>query len=231
MSERWEKERASWVLARAGHRAGARRRGEKLMVTARRGDRYEAGAGDATFAEVTTRPLLYRSIFREEGAANTMGWAALTLTWTVATVFLVGPALLISRIAYGLWWSMVPRWGRMSAGPYLGIAAVLGCTAWLAFLRFDLDGSKGLMAYYIAFQLVGGIAWAAWLVRANGWAAVARKKKQTGSRIAPIQIEVDASEVPAETQERPRPRVDAPVEVEIAPIVIDDEDEPETSHS
>ena len=79
MVGRFEQERGSWVLARAGHRLGARRRGEKLMVIARRSDRYEVGAGDALFQEVTTRNFIWRSIFREEGAANTAGWALFTM--------------------------------------------------------------------------------------------------------------------------------------------------------
>lgn len=194
MTERWEKERASWILARAGHRARARRRGEKLMVAARRHDRYEVGAGDASFGEVTTRNAFHRSVMREEGAANIAGWFCLTVLSVIVLAILVGPALLVSRIAYGTWWAMVSKWGRMVSPPYLGLAAVLGGIAWLTLARLPLEGFEGFLVQYGAVQVVLGVAWAAWLVRANGWAAVARRQKQSGSKVDKILIEIPVDE-------------------------------------
>lgn len=194
MTERWEKERASWILARAGHRARARRRGEKLMVAARRHDRYEVGAGDASFGEVTTRNAFYRSVMREEGAANTAGWFCLTVLSVIVLAVLVGPALLVSRIAYGTWWAMVPKWGPMFSPPYLGLAALLGGIAWLALGRLSLEDLEGFLVQYGAVQVVLGVAWATWLVRANGWAAVARRQKQSGSKVERVSIEIPVVE-------------------------------------
>lgn len=225
MSEhRWERERAAWVLARAGHRPGARRRGEKLAVVARRNDRYEAGAGDAGFAEVTTRPLLYRAIFREEGAANTAGWALLTLIGGMVVAVLAGPALIISRAAYGTWWVMVRKWGRMTPAPYLLMSAVLGVVAWLVLSTTGLEGGALLAARYAGFQVVGGVAWAAWLVRANGWTAVARKQKRSKQRIAPIVVETEAPAVPVAVDD-PEHEESDDEPVGIAPIVIEVETE------
>lgn len=190
MGDRWEKERGSWVLARAGHRAAARRRGEKLMVSARRSDRYDVGAGDASFSEVTTRNVLYRSVMREEGAANTAGWFCFTAIWVLWLVLLVGPGLVISRIAYGLWWVMVPKWGRMFPLPYVGLAAAAGGVGWLALDHLALEGFVAVLAHCTAIQLVLGLAWAGWLVRVNGWSAVARRQKQSGAKVDRIIVPV-----------------------------------------
>lgn len=227
MSERWEKERASWVLARAGHSPAARRRGEKLMVSARRRDRYGVGAGDAAFAEVTTRNAFHRSVFREEGAANTMGWLTFTLMGAAVLAVLAGPAMLVSRVAYGIWWAMVPRWGRMHATPYLCLALLLCAASWLVHERTGPSGFAGFLYVYGAAQSVLGLLWAGWLVRANGWPAVSRKVKQSSTRVAPIRIEAadpaDVGSLPAKSIVAAN-RIDQGIEIE--PIEIEDDVEP-----
>lgn len=237
MAERWEQERGAWVLARAGRRAGARRRGEKLMVAARRHDRYEVGAGDASFAEVTTRNLFHRSVMREEGAANVAGWFCFTVLCALAVVALAGPALLVSRVAYGIWWAMAPRWGRMSSWPYAGLSVLLAGVAWLALGRLALAGIEAFLAWYGAVQVVLGVAWAGWLVRARGWAAVARRQKQSGSAVERISIEIPVDEpvdpvveaVPSEPVESTADVEPVEIAAGIEPIEIEDiEDESST---
>lgn len=109
--------------------------------------------------------------------------------------------------------------GPDDPGPYLLIAAVLGAVAWLALWTSGLADGALLTAQYATFQVVGGIAWAAWLVRANGWAAVTRKQKQSKQRIAPIVIETEAPAVPVEVEERATASQDAQAEIE--PVVIE----------
>lgn len=243
MSERWEKDRGSWVLARAGHRPAARRRGEKLMVATRRYDRYEVGAGDTPFSEVTTRGVFYRSVMREEGAANIAGWVCFTVIWMFVLAIVAGPALLVSRIAYCIWWAMSPKWGRMSPLPYLGIAALLGSVTWLTLGRLSLEGTELFLTQYAAVQVVLGVAWAAWLVRANGWAAVARREKQSGKKVNPIVVEIPneaplepvQGNVPASEEEPSRPEevsesTSYAEDIEPIEIEVEIEDiEPETS--
>lgn len=227
MADRWEKDRGSWILARAGHSLGARRRGEKLMRTARRHDRYESGAGDATSSEVTTRSIIYRSIFREEGAANTLGWVLFTIGWVLVMLILVGPALLVSRIAYGIGWLMVPRWGRLAPGPFIGIALILGITVWLVGRQWAPEGATGALATFGAIEGVLGVLWTAWLTRAFGWPAVARRHKQSGSRMEKVVIEVPTSEVAID----PNEVGDAPEKYETAeqPVAAAHDPEPEVA--
>lgn len=226
MSSRFEQERGSWVLARAGHRLGARRRGEKLMVVARRSDRYEVGAGDALFQEVTTRNFIHRSIFREEGAANTAGWAVFTALWLLAGAVVLGIAFTVSRIAYGIGWALVPRFGRMTMLPYLGAMWAVGGLGALTLYLTKPEGATAFWSWFVLAQVVIGLVWAAWLVRANGWSAVARREKSAGS--GSVKTVVLDSVTPEELDEQDSTEQE-PVEpvtaVDIEPIELEQEEE------
>lgn len=198
MSTRYERERAAWVLARAGRRAAARRRGEKLAVKARRADREQAGAGDAAFVEVTTRNVFTRNVMREEGPANVLGWFVLTATWMFWLAVLLGPALVLGAALYGLSWALVPRLGRVRSWPFLvaSLCALLGSV--LVFWLLPPDGwAAWVLTGYLALQLVVGPLRAAYLARANGWAAVAKRAKGSAAKIAPIDIAVTVEDAPA----------------------------------
>lgn len=226
MVGRFEQERGSWVLARAGHRLGARRRGEKLMVIARRSDRYEVGAGDALFQEVTTRNFIWRSIFREEGAANTAGWALFTMIYLVVAAFVVGGAFVISRISYGIGWALVPKYGRMTMIPYIGLVWALGGLGALGLHMTKPEGLEAVVSWFVLAQLVFGLVWAAWLVRANGWAAVARREKAAGSGgVKTVVIDAEAPQRESEHSAGDSEPDSDEVEVEIAPVQIEEADE------
>ena len=215
VEHRHERERAAWVLARAGRRPAARRRGEKLAAKARRFDRELAGAGDAAFNEVTTRNIFYRNVMREEGAANVVGWFVLTTGWMFWTAALVGPALVLGAALYALAWALVPRLGRVKVWPFLVLALVAlatSVTLWTIWLQSGWAST--LLFIWTALQLTCAPLRAAQLTRANGWAAVAKRAKAAASAIAPIEIAVEAepeAEAPAA----------APVTVDIE---VDDDD-------
>lgn len=189
-ANRWEKERSGWVLARAGHSLSARRRGEKLAAAARRHERYGAGSDDAVQSEVTTHGLFYRITFREEGGMNTLGWFMAASFGAVAFAVAAGPAAVIGYAAYGTWWLMAPKWGRLFPGPYLGLAAVMAGLSWLVLGRPGLEGFTGFLVQYAFVQLVLGMIIAAWLTRSRGWPAVARKVKQSQGSVKPIHIDI-----------------------------------------
>lgn len=233
---RWEKDRSAWLKARAGHRLGARRRAEQLAVTARQHERLEAGVGDSAFGEVTTRNVFYRSVHREEGAANLAGWFVWTLIWMSATYVLVGPALLIGLGAYGLWWRKVEGWGRMRSMPYfkaagavaaVGVAiltahsllATEGVTQILAgpWQAWPLEGDAAFLTAYLWLQLMLGLVRAGWRVRAWGWPAVARVERAAATAVQVVELEGFEH---AEQEEAPHN--DAPA---IAPIEIGVDDE------
>lgn len=209
---RWEKERAAWVLARAGRNRAARRRGEKLASVARRQDRYAAGVGDTAFGEVATRNVFHRSVFREEGAANTAGWLLWTLSWMGWGALLLGPAYLLSLVLYGLWWlrrtPMRPSWPLLAAG----VVAALGVGGLWVFGPADLWG-RVLWAYIIV-QLVLGLMRLAWMTRAYGWPAVARTvRARTGDVSTLVLPDIDDIEMTDElTPAAPEPAVATPVE-------------------
>lgn len=186
------------------------------MVIARRSDRYEVGAGDALFQEVTTRNVIHRSIFREEGAANTAGWAAFTALWLLAGAVVLGIAFIVSRIAYGIGWALVPRFGRMTMLPYLGAVWVIGGLGALALYLTKPEGATAFWSWFLLAQVVIGLVWAAWLVRANGWAAVARREKAAGNgTVKTVVLDSVTPEV-----------ADEPVTADIEPIELEQEVEP-----
>lgn len=235
-ASRWEKDRSAWLKARAGHRLGARRRAEQLAVTARQHERLEAGVGDSAFGEVTTRNVFYRSVHREEGAANLAGWFIWTLIWMSATYVLVGPALLIGLGAYGLWWRKVEGWGRMRSMPYFKAAgavaavgvAILTAHSLLAtegvtqihigpWQAWPLDGGPTFLAGYLWLQLVLGLVRAGSRVRAWGWPAVKRKEQVAKTAVQAVELEELES-----VESEKAPHSDTPT---IAPIEIGADDE------
>ncbi|OYO00730.1 hypothetical protein CGZ95_08900 [Enemella evansiae] len=232
-SGRWEKERSAWLKARAGHRPAVRRRAEQLALAARQRNRDEIVAGDSPFGEVTTRNVFHRSVHREEGAANLIGWLVWTLGWMATVMLFVGPALLIGLAAYGLWWSQVPRWGRLRSWPLLVAAAVIAVAGLLAAQIWEPTGWVGFLIVFLVLQLVLGLVRAAWRVRAWGWPAVARVTKASTSKVRPVHIQAADEEpaiAPVEVIES-EPANEAPEPLQdngIAPIELpafDDEDE------
>ncbi|MBM6588919.1 hypothetical protein [Brevibacterium sp. RIT 803] len=233
---RWEGERSAWLKARAGHRLGVRRRAEQLALVARRQERLEAGVGDSAFGEVTTRNVFYRSVHREEGAANLAGWMIWTLIWMSATYVLVGPALLIGLGAYGIWWRKVEEWGRMRSVPYFkaaGAVAAIGVAILTAhsllategvtriligsWQTWPLEGGAAFLTGYLWLQLVLGLVRAGWRVRAWGWPAVARVERAGATAVQAVELEgFDHAEL------EEAPHSDAPA---IAPIEISVDDE------
>jgi hypothetical protein len=198
---RHTKERAAWVTTRAGRRPGARRRGERLRAAGRRIDREGTGSGDAAFTEATTRSLFYRCVMREEGAANTAGWLVSTLLWMGGLFVAIGPALLIAKAIYGVWWLVIPVSGPkdyrgkrapgvMQAIPlWIASAATAAAAvgAWFAF-----ESVHTFLYVYVAAQLAIASARAARLTRAYGWPAVAAKTKSAGGSKRVMEISAPA---------------------------------------
>lgn len=204
VQSRHERERAAWVLSRAGRRPGARRRGEKLAAKARRFDRELAGAGDAAFNEITTRNIFYRNVMREEGAANVVGWFVLTTGWMFWTAALVGPALVLGAALYGLAWALVPRLGRVKVWPFLVLAPVALTTTVTLWILWPPSGwATTLLSIWTGLQVVVGPLRAAQLTRANGWAAVAQRAKGAATAIAPIEVAIAAEPEPQATSPEP----------------------------
>lgn len=233
---RWEGERSAWLKARAGHRLSVRRRAEQLAVVARRQERLEAGIGDSAFGEVTTRNVFYRSVHREEGAANLAGWLIWTLVWFSTTYVLVGPALLIGLGAYGIWWRKVAAWGRMRSMPYFkaaGAVAAVGVALLTAhsllasagvahvlvgsWQAWPPEGGAAFLAVYLWLQLALGLVRAGWRVRAWGWPAVKRVEQAATTAVQAVELEEFE---PVESEKAPHS--DAPA---IAPIEIGVDDE------
>lgn len=189
MAERWHKERGAWVLARAGRRRGARRRGERLMSAARRHERSEAGLGDAVYGEVSTPNIIHRSIFREEGALNTAGWAWWTLTWVAWSLVLLGPAWALAWLLYRAWMHQIDRLGPPRMGPAVGAAAgvlVVGALVglWLPPQPLWVD----LLAGYLHLQAVAALGHLGWLSWAYGWPAVQKKLRARSGPVEAIQV-------------------------------------------
>lgn len=189
MAERWLKERGAWVLARAGRHRGARRRGELLVSAARRHERSEAGLGEAAFGEVTTPNIIHRSIFREEGAANTLGWAWWTLTWVLWSLLLLGPAWVMAWGLYSVWCARAAHWGPPRLAPPLAAsvtAAVLSTGYWAALRPEGL--LTQLVVGYGLVQVIAAPAHLGWLSRAYGWPAVEKTLRARSTDIAPVAV-------------------------------------------
>lgn len=184
----YTKERAAWVLARAGRNPAARRRGERLAVRARRDFRDEAGAGDAPGAEVVTPNRWHRGIYREEGTGNKLGWTLTTALREAAVLVVAGPATGLSWGLYGLWYRQRESWGPLRPLPAAIAAAVAAVLAAIV----GWAASPGLLGWWLMANLVGGLARLVWLTRAYGWPAAeaAWKRTQTRTRRAPTVVQV-----------------------------------------
>lgn len=200
MADRFEKERAAWVLARAGRRPGARRRGELLALRARRDERDMVGAGDSALTDVATPGLFRRSVMREEGPANIIGWFVLTVSWMFWVGVFAGPAIALAHLAYGLWWTLVPRVGRLRRMPLLVAAVVTAGLSVALWGPLVGDGWRTrVLAGYLMVQVVAGLALAAWLVHARGWAAVRGIEGRKTGAVQAVEVVVpSAIEVPVQ---------------------------------
>lgn len=219
--QHWTKERASWVLTRAGRSPAARRRGEKLMASARRQDRHSANAGDSAYSEVTTRNVFHRNVMREEGAANVIGWFSWTVIWMTAVALAIGPAIVLAWAIYGVWYRLTPRLGHLRAAPLLG-AATTALLVGFAIIWFAAGESSLTLPAYLLLQLVVGLVWAAWLTRAYGWQAVSARQKASGSKIAPIRIDVAPDAAPPLIPAEPATTqvAEEPEPTEAAPFIV-----------
>lgn len=170
MAHRYEKQRGAWVLARAGRRAGARRRGEILTARARRQDRRDVGVGDAAVAEVTTPSWVRRSIMREDGMDNQAGWAVYTIAVIAVVAVAVGPALVLGWVVYAMWvWRSPSTAAKPSWEAPAAVALLAGLLAGLSQVTHPVDG---VVDVWWRVQPAVGFAYTAWLTVAWGWPAV-----------------------------------------------------------
>lgn len=174
------KERGAWVLSHAGRRPGARRRGERLMLAARRDRRDRAGVGAAGVTEVVTPHLLHRVTHRggESGGGTLQGVLGL-LGLTIGLV-LTWPALLLGWAVYGAW---VLLHSKVRPNPWAPtvLSVVLFFAAWFWWTN-TTHATPGvrLQAQWWALQPALGLAITAWLTRAYGWPGVPRSGSTTG---------------------------------------------------
>lgn len=174
------KERGAWVLSHAGRRPGARRRGERLMLAARRHRRDRAGVGAAGVTEVVTPHLLHRVTHRggESGGGTLQG--VLGLLGLTLVLVLTWPALLLGWCVYGLW---VLLHSKVRPSPWAPavLAAVLFVAAWFWWSNTN-HATPGirLQAQWWAVQPALGLAVTAWLIRAYGWPGVPRNGSTAG---------------------------------------------------
>lgn len=237
MTGRWEKERGAWILARAGRRAGARRRGEILMAKARRQERHNVGVGDAAVAEAVTPPWIRRSIMREEGLGNQLGWAVYTIAVVAVVGVAVGPALALGWAMYALWaWrapaaAVTPRWW-----PFAATALVVASAAWATWVIAPPE--QTWLGIWLRAQPAVAFLYAAWLTVAWGWPAVA-DDRDAGDGVVdllvpvtdvepvsePVEVEAPASPVAPQVAE-PAAR---PEEQKREESAVDDGDDAETT--
>lgn len=168
-------ERAAWVLARAGHLHGARRRGQRLVARSRRLTRDTAGVGDDAVTSVITHGRAYRiALEGEEHKVGRMIWAA---TYELGRALVVGPAFAAAWLGYAAWYRLVPRTGPMSLLRAGIVAVVLGLIALVTAMVVQPSSIVGWWA--MVQPLVAGLR-LTWLVYAYGWTAV-----RAGSSSAP----------------------------------------------
>lgn len=186
-------ERSAWVLARAGRRPAARRRGERLAARARRVARYDAGAGDAAVAEVTTRSRFGRiAAERDEHRGR---WAVAATLVEAGRLAVAGPAIALSWTIYGTWYRNVEAWGplrwRALAWPTGGVAVAMLVVAGIFFLGTGIPW----WGWWLLAQPVIGTPRAAWLAYAYGWEVV--PASSAAGRPTPIRVRLgDAPPLP-----------------------------------
>lgn len=160
-------ERAAWVLARAGHLHGARRRGQRLVARSRRLTRDTAGVGDDAVTSVITHGRAYRiALEGEEHKAARMIWAA---TYELGRALVVGPAFAAAWLGYAAWYRLVPRTGPMSLLRAGIVAVALGL---IALVTAMVVQPSSVVGWWVLLQPVVAGLRLAWLVYAYGWTAV-----------------------------------------------------------
>ena len=205
MTGRWEKQRGAWVLARAGRRAGARRRGELLMAKARRADRSAVGVGDAAVAEAVTPPWIKRSIMREDGLGNQLGWAVYTVAVVAVVAVAIGPGLALGWAVYALWaWRAPEAAVRPHWWPLAATAFVVAVAMWATWVMVPPE--RAWLGLWWRAQPVVAATYAAWLTIAWGWPAVG-DDREPGDGLVDLLVPATAD---AEDT--------APVEVEVGPV-------------
>lgn len=210
------------------------------MVRARRADRDATGAAEEAFAEVVTRGFLARTVLREEGAGNVLGWVFITGTALCAGAVAIGVGWVLGKLLYAVWWLAVPTLRRLPkdpvthrAHPLAGAAVMrrlpyvalcllaLVTTVWL--LISVVDGWAAAAVGYLGAQLAVAGAIAASEVRANGWLAVARQRRRGATHMSPIVIHgaqpvTSPASTPAAT--KPLPVVQSTAGETSSPFVI-----------
>lgn len=236
MTARWEKQRGAWVLARAGRRAGARRRGELLMAKARRADRSAVGVGDAAVAEAVTPPWIKRSIMREEGLGNQAGWALYTVAVVAVVAVAIGPGLALGWAVYALWaWRAPEAAVRPHWWPLAATALVVAVAMWATWVIAPPE--QMWLGMWLRVQPVAAFLYAAWLTVAWGWPAVADDRDAGDGVVdlavpvadvgpAPEPVEVEVPSAPAPQVAEPAAR---PEEQKHEESAVDDGDDAETT--
>ncbi len=200
----YTQERSAWVLARAGRRPAARRRGERLAARARRLARYEAGAGDSAVAEVTTRSRFGRMAAERDDHRGR--WTVAAALVEAGRLAVAGPAIALSWTIYGVWYRNVEAWGPLRwqrlAWATGGIALAMLMVAGIAWL----GGEVPWWDWWLLAQPVIGTARASWLAYAYGWDAVPAPR--AASRPTPIRVRL--GDAPLLPTTRPTEPVAAP---------------------
>lgn len=225
MAERWYKERGAWVSARAGRWRGAQRRAERLLAAARRHEREEAGLGDAALRDVVTPNVVHRSVFREEGALNTAGWAVFTAAWVFWALVLAGPAWLLAWALFQVWMARIDKLGVPRVGPaVLGAAAVAAAGFMVGLIVGPHSAGMQLLAGYLLAQIVFGLLHLGWLSRAYGWPAVQKKLRARSGSVEALEIpqitvpedDGDTAEIPVQQEQvKQEPTEDLPPQFQV----------------
>lgn len=224
---RFERERAAWVLSHAGHNAGARRRGQLLAQRAARASRERAGAGDLGAGEVVTRNWFHRLVHREEGVGNQLAWMFLGVSWAFWYVVLYGVAWCVSWVAYGAqWWAVPARTRRVKAWPSLLTAVLVAGVSWLCWAGVPVLGDakpehlgSKVLYWFLVVQVVLGLVRAAAMVRRYGWPGVPKSiaekpaAKSIKDRVRGVTPGALSFEVKAHT-DVPDPVIDEPAALE-----------------
>lgn len=195
-ADRFERTRAAWVLSHAGRRAGARRRGERLMLAATRADRARVSAGDVAATEAVTPGLIHRVTHREDGGANAAGWMLGLIVAGGVTAWAMGPGLLGGWLIYTAWWWLVPRFGPVRITPLAVLAVIVGVACGVSWWFFPTTGLwAGVTALRHAAWWTGAPAFAAWLAHAWGWSAVKAGSSPSATRTDVVAVDLPTADV------------------------------------
>lgn len=217
------RQRSGWVLARAGHLAGARRRGERLSQRARRLTRDEAGVEDEASLSVVTHTRPYRTAFGGEDHRVARVVAAV-LYESVRVVF-AGLGLALAWALYAAWYRLVPRLGPMAmlpAGVLGGVVSAVGLGVWLA--------PTPWWGTWVGLNVVIAGPRLVWLVWAHGWRAVSGEARSGRARKPRLGMPVHAAEPEPAPEPEPTPEKPSPAPRLAVPVHdTDDEVDAETA--